>query len=261
MSYPFLSPAKINLDFKILGRREDGYHLIRSEMVAINLFDELEVALSPTNCLLSLQPLPFDFNTSIFFKAYTQVKRKIPDLPCFQIKIKKSIPIGAGLGGGSSNAATFIFAIRQLLNLDWTDNEMIEIAKGIGADVPFFFSYGRALAEGIGTEITPLPLLGKKNFTLLFDAISIATPLVYRHVDLEQLDETARNQLEKFAAIAYPAYAQTLKEWKHLFGEVTMTGSGSAAFVEGIIPFKLYGIRGFHSHTIERRPNEWYHPC
>mgnify|MGYP006268866395 CR=1 FL=1 len=258
MSYLFLSPAKINLDLKILGRREDGYHLIRSEMVAINLFDELEIDLSSENLLHSAEPIPFDFTTSIFAKVYNQVKRKIPNLPCFQIKIKKSIPIGAGLGGGSSNAATFIFAIRHLLNCDWTDKEMIEIAKGVGADVPFFFSYGRALVEGIGTEITLFPPQRRKFFTLLFDAASIATPEVYRHVDPNQLDPNAKNQLEKFAEIAYPTYAQTLKGWKNLFGGVTMTGSGSSAFIEGIHPFEHYGLEGFHCHTIDRSPNEWY---
>ena len=258
MSNSFLSPAKINLDFKILGRREDGYHLIRSEMVAVNLFDILNVTIASQNTLDSPNPLPFDFSSSIFFKVYEQIKRIIPDLPCFKISLKKTIPIGAGLGGGSSNAATFIFAIRQLLCLDWTDREMMLIASRVGADVPFFFSYGRALAERIGTEISPLQPQPNKEFTLLFDSTMIATPAVYRLVDLDHLEQSAKNQLEKFALLAYPSYAESLSRWKNLFEGVTMTGSGSSAFIEGIYPFQMHNLMGFHSLTVERKPNQWY---
>jgi len=260
VSYLFLSPAKINLDFKILGRREDGYHLIKSEMVAVSLFDFLEISINDQNILTSSTPLPFDFSTSIFFKVYHELKKRFSLLPFFKIHLKKNIPIGAGLGGGSSNAVTFIYAINQICKLQMDENEMSEIGKRIGADVPFFFSFGRALAEDIGTQITPLEAKDKDFYTLLFSDLSILTPQVYRSVNLIEIDHKAKNQLEKFALCAYPCYAATLASWRQFFPGVTMTGSGSSAFIKGLAPFSQHGFQGFHVRSLRRDSGEWYKP-
>jgi len=142
VSYLFLSPAKINLDFKILGRREDGYHLIKSEMVAVSLFDFLEISISDENILTSSTPLPFDFSTSIFFKVYLELKKRFSLLPFFKIHLKKNIPIGAGLGGGSSNAATFIYAVNQICNLQMDEKEMSDIGSELEPMFHFFSPLG-----------------------------------------------------------------------------------------------------------------------
>lgn len=258
VSLTLLSPAKINLDFKILGRREDGYHLICSEMVALDLFDRMEISLSDKNHLNSPQDLPFQFSNSIFQKVWDEFNQRFPGIPNFQIFIDKKIPIGAGLGGGSSNAASFIYAINKMLGLDLTFLQMGAIGAKVGSDVPFFFTNGRALAEGTGTDLTHYDPVPGISYTLLFDKIQILTPLVYKSVDLHQLDNDAKNQLERFAMRAYPSYESTWKDWKSVFADVQMSGSGSTAFVRGIHDLASFCFDGCVCRTIARTGDQWY---
>ncbi|MBM3196964.1 MAG: hypothetical protein FJZ61_03150 [Chlamydiae bacterium] len=258
VSLTLLSPAKINLDFKILGRREDGYHLIRSEMVALDLFDRIDISLSDKNYLNSSQNLPFQFSNSIFQKVWEEFNQRFPGIPNFEIILDKKIPIGAGLGGGSSNAATFIYAINKILGLDLTFLEMGAIGAKVGSDVPFFFTNGRALAEGTGTDLTQYDPVPGIPYTLLFDGIQILTPLVYKSVDLYLLDNDAKNQLERFAMRAYPSYEIIWKGWKSVFADLQMSGSGSTAFVRGIHDPASHRFDGCVCRTIARLGDRWY---
>ena len=168
MSITLFSPAKINLNFKLIGKREDGYHLIESDMVAINLFDTLTIEPHSSNTLEGTKPLPFDFERSIFQKGHLLLKRRFKNLPFVKITLNKNIPIGAGLGGGSSNLATFLWGMNELFHLNMHIHELAKFGAMIGADVPFFFSHGSAFVHGIGTNVDNTNPLQSTLFTLFF---------------------------------------------------------------------------------------------
>jgi 4-diphosphocytidyl-2-C-methyl-D-erythritol kinase len=257
MSITLFSPAKINLNFKLIGKREDGYHLIESDMVAINLFDTLTIEPHSSNILEGTNPLPFEFEDSIFQKGYLLLKKRFTELPSIKITLDKKIPIGAGLGGGSSNLASFLWGINQLFDLKMLSHELASLGGLCGADVPFFFSSGSAFADGIGTNIheTGYRL---RPFTLFLVEHKISTPKVYGAVDLTQVDVEAINQLEKFAVRAYPDYQQKIDAIRGEFPECFMSGSGSTFVVEGHVSAPLNLGPYFHAHTIERSCHTWY---
>ncbi|MBM3194375.1 MAG: 4-(cytidine 5'-diphospho)-2-C-methyl-D-erythritol kinase [Chlamydiae bacterium] len=257
MSITLFSPAKINLNFKLIGKREDGYHLIESDMVAINLFDTLTIEPYFSNVLEGTFPLPFDFEGSIFQKGYNLLKKRFSTIPCVKITLDKKIPIGAGLGGGSSNLASFLWGMNQLFDLKYSDHELAHLGGLCGADVPFFFSEGSAFADGIGTNIQKTDY-HLQTFTLFLIEDKISTPKVYAAVDLTQVDMEAINQLEKFAVIAYPDYQYKIDRIRGEYPKSFMSGSGSTFVVEEHVEaFPSLGPY-FHAHTIQRSRNTWY---
>lgn len=257
MSLTLFSPAKINLNFKLIGKREDGYHLIESDMIAINLFDILKIEPHFTNALEGTNPLPFNFADSIFQKGYLLLKKRFKDLPFIRIILDKKIPIGAGLGGGSSNLATFLWGMNELFRLDLSLEDLAIMGAKVGADVPFF-SCGSAFVHGIGTDVVNLTPLQTKQFTLFFIDEMVSTPLVYGAVDMAQVDAKARNQLEKFALKVYPCYQKKIELIKQTFPKSFMSGSGSTFVAEGY-HFVPMGISPyFHAKSVLRQTSTWY---
>ena len=159
------SPAKINLDLTILNKLKNGYHEINTSFQLIDLFDEIEFESSKNNISLSsnLKELNSDDN------IITTVARKLQSSNSklgVKIKLKKLIPIGAGLGGGSSNAASTIVALNKLWDLKMSKSEMHNFARNIGADVPFFLFGQNAQGNGIG-DILNIKILLLITFLLL----------------------------------------------------------------------------------------------
>jgi len=146
------APAKLNLTFEITGRREDGYHYIRSIMQTVDIYDRLKIDLSDHLELTGAMVAPPQEN--IITRAVRGLEGLVGrKLPCC-IHLDKSIPIGAGLGGGSSDAAAVIYALNRLYELGLSPQAMMEVGAQVGADVPFFLVGGKCLVEGIGEKVT-----------------------------------------------------------------------------------------------------------
>ena len=177
--------GKINLSLDILSKREDGYHEIESVMQEIDLKDRLTFENRDKDIVIeSNSPhIPLDFHNLVYkvwekMKLYTGVDRGI------HVNIEKIIPVSAGLAGGSSNAAATFKALNQLWELDLSKEELMSLAKDIGADVPFCILGGTALAQGIGEVLTPLKAFKDVNILICNPGFEISTQYAYEQIDL-----------------------------------------------------------------------------
>ncbi len=178
------SPAKINWSLYVLNKREDNYHNILSLMQCIELYDELIIEPSEdisvkTNIDIS-QEENLVYKAAIKLQSYANIKEGA------KIYLKKNIPIGAGLGGGSSNAAYALKGLSQLWELNINDGELMKIGAEIGSDVPFFFSCPIAIVQGKGDIIKPLTINRSQTLLLVKPSISISTAWAYNLIDLER---------------------------------------------------------------------------
>lgn len=186
MKIKLKAPAKINLFLEITGKRPDGYHNLESIMQTVSLYDEVTVedcAGDTINLECSDKNLPAD-ESNIVFKAAKALKEHFKIGRGVKIYLKKEIPMGAGLGGGSSDAAATIKALVKLWDIKAEKSELERIAAKLGADVPFFLTGGTALCEGIGDIVTPLRNITRMPIILVNPGFSISTPSVYKQVRL-----------------------------------------------------------------------------
>ena len=215
--------AKLNLNLEVLGRRDDGFHDVRTTLQAVDLHDLLELAHAQQT---SLTTSGLEMNTpqhNSILKAHaalqTATKRDLPT----RFHVHKRIPPGAGLGGASSDAAA---VLRGLVTLHELRIDLLPIARELGADVPFFLTGGTAIAEEKGDRLTRQPT-EPAWFAISWPGIELLTADVYRAWDEVKSEPAAINQLERAAAHAEPR----LKEFAHRLGaDWQMTGSGSAFF-------------------------------
>ncbi|MEX2599023.1 MAG: 4-(cytidine 5'-diphospho)-2-C-methyl-D-erythritol kinase [Dehalococcoidia bacterium] len=152
-----LAPAKINLSLEVLWRRDDGYHEVRTVLQAVDLCDELEIE-EADSLQLTVEPsgsAPVDGNLVLLAAARLQADFGVRNGA--RISLRKRIPASAGLGGGSSDAAAALLALRSLWRVPATDGALVRIAADLGSDVPFFLRGGTALGQGRGDELSPLP--------------------------------------------------------------------------------------------------------
>jgi len=179
------SYAKINLGLHIIGRRGDGYHEIRTVFQTIRLHDRLEIE------RIRKRAIEFECN---FDQIRTEENLVVRAVKClcqyvgisqgFRVRLQKKIPLGAGLGGGSSNAATAVLGVRRLLNLKLSNEDLFEIGGLLGSDVPFFFVGGRALGVGRGSEVYPLEDQPVKYILLLVPPYPVSTARAYARLSL-----------------------------------------------------------------------------
>jgi 4-diphosphocytidyl-2-C-methyl-D-erythritol kinase len=217
------APAKLTWYLEITGKREDGYHLIRSEMVTLDFADLLELDESEDYVRLASphDDVPLD-ETNLVSRALRLVDRRVG------VTIDKVIPTSGGLGGGSADAAAI---------LRWAGGVSPEEALSLGGDVPFCQLGGRALVEGVGEKLTPLPFRLRK-VTLITPDFGVKTTDCYRAYDelvyrgWKPKDD--RNHLEKAARLVEPRMARTL-DWvrAEIADDVHLAGSGSTMFVIG----------------------------
>ncbi|MCU1451641.1 MAG: ispE [Acidimicrobiales bacterium] len=214
--------AKLTLSLRVTGRRDDGYHLLESEMVAIDLADTLVFGEGEGIELVPLVPSP-RFEPTLVTRALEAVGRQA------FVRLEKRIPVGGGLGGGSADAAAV---------LRWAGCTDPEVALSLGADVPFCLSgVGRAMVRGVGDDIEPLPF-ESRTFTLLTPPLVVSTADVYIAWDeLGGPSGDNGNDLEPAALRVEPR----LDVWRELLGNATgrtprLAGSGSTWFVEGAFP-------------------------
>lgn len=215
-----LAPAKLTVSLRVTGVRDDGYHLIDAEMVSLDLADELTFHEGDGLEIVGASGLaiPAD-DDNLVRRALRAVGRRA------QVRLVKRIPAGAGLGGGSADAAAV---------LRWAGCDDLAVAASLGADVPFCLRGGRARVTGIGDVLQPLPVV-ERAFTLLTPPFGVSTPAVYRAWDdLGGPRAEGPNDLEGAALAVEPRLA----EWRDRLGEATgkapvLAGSGSTWFVEG----------------------------
>ena len=217
-----LAPAKLTRSLRVTGVRPDGLHTIDAEMVSLDLADEL-VFESGDGLVLEdagADVPPGDDN--LVARALRAVERTA------QITLRKRIPAGAGLGGGSADAAAV---------LRWAGCTDVDVAVGLGADVPFCLLGGRARVTGIGEVVDPLPPVAI-TFTLLTPPVHCSTAAVYRAWDeLGGPTADGPNDLEPAALVVAPELARWRDELRERTGQVpVLAGSGSTWFVEGAYP-------------------------
>ncbi len=174
--------AKINIGLKILDRREDGYHNIETTLATINLADFIRVEKTDANIVVESTGLNIPQNENSCYYAAELFKRKYGIQAGVKISLIKNIPIGGGLGGGSSDAACVLKGMKTLFGLNITDEELIDLARQIGCDVPFFIKGGAAYARGRGDDLRYFKL-PKTALLLYYPGYAISTKWAYEEYD------------------------------------------------------------------------------
>lgn len=183
------SYAKINLSLDVVGKREDGYHLLKMIMQGIDLYDDINIEKSIDGITISCDKeyLPTDsrnlaYKAAQLFFDYFKIKSS-----GVHIDIVKNIPVAAGLAGGSSNAAAVLKGMRDMYMPLILDEELIKLGLKIGADVPYFICGGTALCEGIGEIITPLKSFNNRSVVLVKPSFGVSTKDVYERLELSKI--------------------------------------------------------------------------
>ena len=194
--------AKINLALAVLGRRTDGYHDIETVFQAIDLSDELYFRPS-AEISLTCEGLPgVPEKDNIVWKAASLLAERIGERRGAAVTLLKNIPSGAGLGGGSGNAAAALLGLRRFWSLDVSDADLYAIAADIGSDVPFFLMGGAALGKGRGEILTALPDFQPEHLVVLFPGVAVSTASAYRALNLGLTSEDSDRIIRRFPGLA-----------------------------------------------------------
>jgi 4-diphosphocytidyl-2-C-methyl-D-erythritol kinase len=236
------APAKINLYLHIIGRRPDGFHDLDTLMVPISLGDQLDIELIADGIEFTCSdPALADAKDNLATKAARVFLDEFKLTTGVRIHLEKAVPVGAGLGGGSSDAAAVLLALRKLTGVEADDAKLAELAARLGSDIPFFI-YGRpAICRGRGEIIEPVELQGAYQGLLVHPGFGVSTPWAYKTYAQNPQpgtpgktfpDFTLRNDLEPPAFSKY-AWLPVAKEWFRAQPETLdalMSGSGSSVF-------------------------------
>jgi 4-diphosphocytidyl-2-C-methyl-D-erythritol kinase len=271
-----LAPAKINLSLRILGRRDDGFHEIETLIAPISLYDEIKIERHGLK-----QGIGFHCNdpsvpagdanlivraAKTFFAA-TKLK------PAVSIELKKKIPHGAGLGGGSSDAASTLLALNELFETNLPRESLAKMAETIGSDVPFFIFQSAAVSKGRGELVSPIKLRKQLPILLLKPQFAVPTEWAYSHwggareirrvsYTAQEFDgETFLNDLERPVFEKFVFLAQ-LKMWllnQPEVGAALMSGSGSTVFA--ILRANADALLLAKRAKAELDPELWTWPC
>lgn len=264
MTVTVRAPAKVNLHLEVLKQRHDGYHEIETVLQAVTIFDQVSVTLverrpgGPPGVEFAVVPaargVPEDAG-NLCWRAACHFCRQMGVSGSLRMSLTKQIPVAAGLGGGSSDAAAVLVACDRLFGTGLESPRLEELGAALGADVPFFIRGGTALGRGIGTLLTPLPLLRSGRFLIVKPGMELRTQDVYRglkmgltvnsaaaniHVIKAQLARFPRktwpgyNRLEDVVLPAHPALQRLVLRLRELAPVAMMCGSGAAVF--GVFP-------------------------
>jgi 4-diphosphocytidyl-2-C-methyl-D-erythritol kinase len=195
--------AKINLALSVLGRRTDGYHDIETIFQSIDLADELEFLPASKLDLTceNFQDVPKEDN--LVWKAAMLLASQLRKTQGAHITLRKTIPSGAGLGGGSSNAAAALLGLRRFWNLDVSDAQLFSIASELGSDVPFFLNGGTALGTGRGERIAALPDPPAEYLVVIFPGIHVSTAEAYRSLNLGLTSRITDHRIQRFCGLVH----------------------------------------------------------
>jgi 4-diphosphocytidyl-2-C-methyl-D-erythritol kinase len=234
------APAKLNLFLHVTGRRDDGYHLLESLFVPIDIADTIELSLRDDQAIVreaAIDGVPEADDLTL------RAAHALRDAHGFDagvsIRVTKRIPQGAGLGGGSSDAASVLLALNRLWSLDLPRRYLAAIGVTLGADVPFFLGDGPALVRGIGERITPMSV-PTAWIALAMPALHVSTASIFASRQLTRSTASAkmnvfsegygRNDLEAAAVARHPQVGEVIAALSQVSADARMTGSGSCVF-------------------------------
>lgn len=237
----FPAPAKLNLTLAITGRRADGYHLLESVFRFIDLMDTVELAVRDDGDIVLDNPIPgVPADSDLTVRAARALQAASGATLGASIRLHKRIPMGGGLGGGSSDAATVLLALNQLWNTQLPRQTLQDIGVTLGADVPVFVFGRPAFATGIGDELTECAV-PDAWYVVLHPGVSVPTAKIFSHQGLTRnstpsimraLQTTQRkNDMQSVVCQMFPEVADCLAKASE-YGSAMMTGSGACIFLE-----------------------------
>jgi len=253
------APAKLNLFLHITGRREDGYHLLQTVFQFLDHGDTLTFQPTEDGQIQLLTPLPgVPQAQDLTVRAATLLKRTTHCPYGVTIQIDKRLPMGGGLGGGSSDAATTLVALNQLWGTGLSVEQLADLGLQLGADVPVFVRGQAAWAEGVGEELTPVEL-PEPWFLVLIPPVQVATGEIFNDPELTRdchgitirdfLGGQGGNVCQPLVAKRYPAVAAAL-DWLGHYARAIMTGTGACVFA-------AFEAESEARKVFEKRPEGW----
>ena len=271
--YP--APGKLNLFLHVVGRRDDGYHLLESVFALIDRADEVRLRVRPDGEIRRVGSLPgVEPDEDLAVRAARLLQRETGTALGADIEIDKVLPMGGGLGGGSSDAATVLVALNSLWNAGLGRPELARIGLQLGADVPFFIGGDNAFVEGVGERLTPIDL-PRRWYLVLVPPVAVATREMFQAPELTrntpglkisgfsaQTDfGLFRNDLEPVAAGRFPQVKSHL-DWLSRHARARLTGSGACVFAafesreeaEAVRKAMPPGMQGFVAQGLLQHP-------
>lgn len=245
------APAKVNLHLEVLGKRADGYHELETLLVSVNLYDRLILRARQAGDSLSCDDPTLDVGSdNLVSRAVELFRRESGRSDGVAIELSKRIPVGAGLAGGSSDAAATLAGLNRLWDARWPERRLAELGAELGSDVPFFFHTPAAIARGRGEKVESIPMGRPLEFVVVFPHEFLSTADVFGNVrapdrpvaigpiemalrsgDIEEVANRLHNRLEEASLRISPAVAELKRrsaDWKCLASR--MSGSGSSFY-------------------------------
>ncbi|NAW62118.1 4-(cytidine 5'-diphospho)-2-C-methyl-D-erythritol kinase [Vibrio sp. V31_P5A7T61] len=235
------SPAKLNLFLYITGQRADGYHDLQTLFQFIDYGDELTITANQTGQITLSPQLPdVALQDNLIYRAACALQQQTESSFGADIQLTKRLPMGGGIGGGSSNAATVLVALNYLWSCGLSDDQLATIGLSLGADVPVFIHGFSAFAEGVGEKLQPVQP-EEKHYLVIRPNVSIATKVIFSHPKLPRntakrdintlLNANYENDCEKIVRLEYPEVDKQLS-WLLQYAPSRLTGTGSCVFAE-----------------------------
>ena len=267
--YP--APAKLNLFLHVVGRRADGYHLLQTVFRFVEHGDRLRFSPRVDGAVVLSRPLPgVPSESDLTVRAARLLQAETGCRQGVEIEIEKRLPMGGGLGGGSSDAATVLLALNHLWQLGLPRQRLQELGLALGADVPVFIFGRNAFAEGVGEALQPVPV-PPAWYVVLEPPVQVPTAAIFVAPELKRDSASMQasewtpgvggNDLETVAVARFPVVAEYLR-WLAAFGDARMSGSGACVFAEfaskdaadAVIRQLPAEMRGWVSAGLDRHP-------
>ncbi len=272
----YLAPAKVNLFLHVVGRRADGYHLLQSVFVPIDRCDRIRIRVRNDGAIARVNDVPGVMpEDDLAVRAARRLKETTGTPLGADLEVEKHIPMGGGLGGGSSDAATVLMALDRLWATNLGADALGGLAAGLGADVPFFLLGRPAWAEGIGERLAPVPV-PPRWYLVLVPPVAVSTPVVFAAPELTRNTEPLKmedfsaqpwssrfhNDLESVVFARFPVVREHF-DWLAAHGQARMTGSGGCVFAafesreeaQRVLDQVPAGMQGFIARGLERHPS------
>lgn len=267
--YP--APGKLNLMLRIVGRRDDGYHLLQTIIRFIDYGDTVRLRVREDSMIRRVNEVPgIPEETDLAVRAAHLLQQTASHRCGVDMLIEKKLPQGGGLGGGSSDAATVLLALNHLWRLQYPRARLLELALRLGADVPVFVNGENALVEGIGEVLTPLAVPADW-YVVLVPPVQVSTAAAFASPELKRDSKIIRiqsfsvdlavNDLERPVCRAY-AEVEGYLQWLRRFGPAMMTGSGACVFAafgseqaaRSVLAQLPDNMKGFIARGLEQHP-------
>ena len=271
----FPAPAKLNLFLHVVGRRADGYHLLQSVFTLVDRCDEVRIRVRGDGVVRRVNDVPgVPAEADLAVRAAKALRLASGSPQGCDLEVEKRIPLGGGLGGGSSDAATVLLALNRLWKAGLDGPALARLGLELGADVPFFLGGEPAWVEGIGERLTPVAV-PTRWYVVLVPPVHVPTPAVFAAPELTRNTEALKmedfsahpgsrafhNDLEPVVSARFPPVREHL-EWLRAHGDARMTGSGGCVFAgfgsreeaQAVFAARPEGMDGFVAQGLPRHP-------